>query len=106
MGERGFITDLADGGELSGAGITFLRSIGVDVDTALNRTTARRLCCRPCLDWSERRPHIAGTVGTALLIACIKQGWMRRTDRSRMISVTGAGALALNMNFGIKSTEQ
>jgi len=50
IGEQGFITDLADGGELSSDGITFLRSIGVDVDTALNRTTARRLFCRPCLD--------------------------------------------------------
>lgn len=106
MGERGYITDLADGGELSAEGIMFLRSIGVDVDTALNRTTARRLFCRPCLDWSERRPHIAGTVGAALLNACIEQDWMRRTDRSRMISITRVGALALNVNFGIKPTEQ
>ncbi len=106
MGERGYITDLADGGELSAEGIMFFRSIGVDIDTALNRTTARRLFCRPCLDWSERRPHIAGTVGAALLNACIEQGWMRRNDRSRIISITRAGALALNVNFGIKLTEQ
>lgn len=105
MGERGFITDLAAGGELSRDGVAFLRSIGVDVDTALNRATPRRLFCRPCLDWSERRSHIAGTVGAALLTACIEQGWMRRTDRSRMISITRAGTLALSVNFGIEFTE-
>lgn len=104
--ERGYISDLTERGELSTAGITFLRTIGVDVDTALSRTTARRLFCRPCLDWSERRPHIAGTVGAALLSACIDQGWMRRTDASRMISITRTGAQALNVNFGIELTKQ
>lgn len=106
MGERGYITDLAAGGELSAEGVVFLRSIGVDVDTALNRTTARKLFCRPCLDWSERRPHIAGTIGAALLNACFQYDWMRRTDGSRMISITQTGALALNVNFGIESGDQ
>ncbi len=80
MGERGHIEHLADGGELSVEGVTFLRSIGVNVDTALMRATRRRLFCRPCLDWSERRPHIAGTIGAALLNAYFEQGWMRPTE--------------------------
>ncbi|MDX5983379.1 ArsR/SmtB family transcription factor [Sphingomonas echinoides] len=102
MSEQGYITDLADGGQLSAEGVAFLRSIGVDVDTAFNRTTARRLFCRPCLDWSERRPHIAGTIGAALLTACFEHDWIRRIDGSRTISITRAGAHALNTNFGIK----
>ena len=106
MGEQGYIIDLTEGGELSAEGVVFLRSIGVDVDTALNRTTERKLFCRPCLDWSERRPHIAGTIGAALLNACFEHDWMRRTDGSRTISITRTGALALNINFGIKSVEQ
>jgi DNA-binding transcriptional ArsR family regulator len=106
MGEQGYIIGLTDGGELSAEGVVFLRSIGVDVDTALSRTTARKLFCRPCLDWSERRPHIAGTIGAALLNACFEHDWMRRTDGSRMISITRTGARALIINFGIKSGEQ
>lgn len=106
MGEQGYITDLTNGGELSAEGVVFLRSIGIDVDTALSRTMARKLFCRPCLDWSERRPHIAGTIGAALLNACFEHDWMRRTYGSRTISITRTGALALNINFGIKSGEQ
>lgn len=106
MGEQGYITDLADGGALTADGVAFLRSIGVDIDTALSRTTARKLFCRPCLDWSERRPHVAGTIGAALLTACFENDWMRRTDGSRAISITGTGARALKFNFGIESVEQ
>ncbi len=53
MDERGHIGHLGEGGELTNDGVAFLRSIGVDVDTALTRVTRRRLFCRPCLDWSE-----------------------------------------------------
>lgn len=106
MCERGHVTDLAGGGALSADGLVFLRSIGVDVDSALRRATARRLFCRPCLDWSERRPHIAGTVGAALLTACIEQGWLRRSEGARTMSITRAGAQALNANFGLELTER
>jgi DNA-binding transcriptional ArsR family regulator len=102
MGERGHIDRLADGGVLSAEGVMFLRSIGVDVDAAVMRTTRRRLFCRPCLDWSERRPHIAGTIGAALLDACLAQGWMRPTDGSRTLAITRTGTRALEANFEIK----
>lgn len=101
MGEHGHIRHLADGGELTVGGVAFLRSIGVDVDTALARVTRRRLFCRPCLDWSERRPHIAGTIGAALLTACFEQGWMRPIDGSRAVTITRSGTRALDANFGI-----
>ncbi len=103
MSERGHIEHLADGGELTAEGVAFLRSIGVDVDTALARVTQRRLFCRPCLDWSERRPHIAGTIGAALLTACFEQGWMRPIDGSRTVSITRSGTFALDANFSIKA---
>lgn len=106
MSERGHINHLADGGELSSDGSVFLRSIGVDVDAAMMRTTRRRLLCRPCLDWSERRAHIAGTIGAALRDACFEQGWMRPVDGSRAISITRAGSLALDVHFGIKPDDR
>lgn len=101
MSERGHIGCLAEGGEMTDEGIAFLRSIGVDADAALKRVTRRRLFCRPCLDWSERRPHIAGTVGAALLTAFFEQGWMRPTDGSRAVSITRSGTRALEANFNI-----
>jgi DNA-binding transcriptional ArsR family regulator len=101
LSARGYLTDFAGGGTLSAAGAGFLRAAGVDVDGALARTTARKLLCRPCLDWSERRPHLAGTLGAALLNACLDQGWMRRTAASRVITITRTGGAALRTHFAI-----
>lgn len=101
MGERGHIDHLESGGELTDDGAAFLHSIGVDVDAATARVTRRRLLCRPCLDWSERRPHIAGTIGAALRTACFEQGWMRSVDGSRTVSITRQGELVLDAAFGI-----
>ncbi|MEN2786516.1 ArsR/SmtB family transcription factor [Sphingomonas qilianensis] len=102
MIERGHIGHLARGSELTIEGAAFLRSIGVDVDVALLRVSRRRLFCRPCLDWSERRPHIAGTVGAALLTACFEHGWMRPTAGCRTLAITRAGIHALDAHFSIR----
>ena len=89
----------SDGGILTEAGETFLRSIGVDLDRAAPRAKRKRVFCRPCLDWSERRPHIAGTVGTALLATFFARDWVRRVDSSRAVTVTPAGRHALDRAF-------
>lgn len=102
MVERGHLELSSDGGALTDDGAAFLRSIGVGLEAATARTTRRRLFCRPCLDWSERRPHIAGTIGTALRDACFRQGWMRRVDGSRVVAITPAGRLALDRAFIIE----
>src|SRR5579875_1602168 len=58
--ERGHLVLAADGGELTEQGRAFLAAFGADPARA---GSAKRVFCRPCLDWSERRPHIAGRVG-------------------------------------------
>ncbi len=74
--------DVTDSGE------RFLTSIGVDVTAARER---RRSFARACLDWSERRPHIAGALGAALAETIIAQGWVRRRPADRGLQITARG---------------
>ena len=104
MLERGQVDFSADGGMLTERGVGFLRDIGVDIDALAERTARRggRIFCCPCLDWSERRSHIAGAVGAALCQACFTQGWLRRMDGTRAVSVTQAGQMALRQAFDLR----
>ncbi|MFD1296054.1 ArsR/SmtB family transcription factor [Lysobacter gummosus] len=67
----------------------------VRLGVALPDPTRRRPALRPCLDWSERRPHIGGQLGANLLDACLAQGLLRRRRNSRSLDVTDAGARKL-----------
>ncbi|APF36203.1 transcriptional regulator [Chelatococcus daeguensis] len=85
------------------SGADLLASLGIDL---AGRTAGRRarVLCRPCLDWSERRPHLAGAVGAALCSHCFAEGWIRRIEGSRAVAVTRKGEEALRRHFGIVVT--
>jgi len=100
MVELGFIDFSADGGALTEEGATLLRDLGVDLDGAAARSNRRQVFCRPCMDWSERRSHIAGSVGTAICRTCFSKGWIRRVDGSRAVAITPPGYTALSTAFG------
>jgi len=102
MMELGFIAFSADGGILTRNGAAFLQGIGVDLAFVQARAQhrGRQLFWRPCLDWSERRSHIAGAVGNALCHACLSHGWMRRIEGSRAVTITPVGHTALSRAFG------
>jgi DNA-binding transcriptional ArsR family regulator len=87
-----------DGGKLTAAGIHLLTGMGVDLHTAERR---KRIFCRPCLDWTERRPHLAGAVGAAIADRCFELGWIARTPDSRAVSITRAGRQGLMEVFGV-----
>ena len=105
MTERGQIEFSPDGGAITEDGTSFLRGLGVDLDAACGRAARRgggRVFCRPCLDWSERRPHIAGALGAAVCTACFAQGWIRRIEGTRAVHVTPIGRLVLNRAFALR----
>jgi len=104
MIEREHVELSPDGGILTEAGAAFLRGIGVDLDRARAQSSRNRMFCRPCLDWSERRPHIAGTVGAALLTTCFANDWMRRTHGSRAVIVTPSGRRYLDQAFAFDTS--
>src|SRR4051812_42182365 len=73
-------------------------ALGIDVP-ALGR--GRRPLTRSCLDWSERRPHLAGDLGAALLAALLASGWIARRPAGRAVAVTAEGAAGLEAVLGL-----
>ena len=77
-------------------GHAFLARLGIAPPTPRHR-----LFCRPCLDWSERRPHLAGALGAALCAHCFDHGWVRRREGGRALLVTPEGWRGFAESFGI-----
>lgn len=72
--------------------------LGIDV---LELRSARRKFAYPCLDWSERQPHIGGALGAALLKTMLKLRWVAQDLDSRSLRVTGRGHQEMRSRFGI-----
>ena len=75
-----------------------LQALGLDIQ-ALRRQ--RRAFARPCLDWTERRPHLAGGLGAALADQLLRRRWITRIPRTRAIHVTDDGRRRLRDEFGL-----
>ena len=88
---RGALT-IHDGTFSVGDAAHFERAFGIDLD-ALPR---RRAVVRACADWTERRPHVAGALGAALLDVALARDWVRRRDDGRALNLTDAGRVALS----------
>ena len=87
-----------EGGELTTAGKRFLTAFGCALIPAPG---TRRIYCRPCLDWSERRNHIAGHVGAEICRVCLERGWLISRRGSRAIHLTSTGRRGLREVLGI-----
>ena len=87
-----------DGGEVTRAGAKFLAAFGAELTTGAR---SQRMFCRPCLDWSERRYHIAGQVGAEICRRCLELGWLARSRDSRAVRITPAGRTGLHDTFGV-----
>src|ERR1700726_839464 len=90
-----------DGGAVTATGEAFLHDMGIDIADVRHW---RRTFCRPCIDWSERRPHLAGAVGAALAQRLLALKWIERIRDSRALIVTLQGRRNLEQTFGFTST--
>jgi DNA-binding transcriptional ArsR family regulator len=76
-----------------------LGELGISVDEASN---GRRAFARRCLDWSERRHHLAGALGAAIATRFFELGWIERTGSSRAVRVTESGRKGLDRELAIR----
>ena len=97
----GYVELAADAGLVTEAGIEFFGRIGIELDAiaTCNGSRSARILCRPCLDWSERRPHIAGAIGAALCAHSFAQDWIRRGNGTRAVTITSKGERVFREEF-------
>jgi DNA-binding transcriptional ArsR family regulator len=98
MLEREWLVPRGRGYAVLETGERMLVEIGVDVDDARRQ---RRTFARPCIDWTEQRPHLAGALGAALCRGVLAAGWAQRRRGDRGLLLTAIGATQLNETFGI-----
>ncbi len=93
----GHLTETDEHLRLEPSGYELLASIGVDID--IITATRGRPRARPCLDWTQRRHHLAGTAGKELLNALSANNWVRPGKRPRSIHVTSTGRTEISRHF-------
>lgn len=96
------VTFEGEAGTISTKGIEHLASFGINIDEQAGKRRTRRPICRPCLDWSERRPHIAGRVGAAICQHFLDNRLVLRKNGTRVLTVTRKGEQALKDIFQIR----
>lgn len=97
--DRAFIVALADKQfDVTLEGMEWFSAMGLDV-AALKPT--RRGLARQCLDWTERRHHLAGPLGVAFMTQLCAKGWLRRLKNSRAVQVTPKGWAGLKEQLGV-----
>lgn len=96
MIDQGHLCLSKDGIVLSPNGELFVENLGIDLDVLKAK---RSPMCRECLDWSERRSHLSGNLGRALLRKFEDLGWAKRDESSRAIRFSKSGEKAFRQVF-------
>ncbi|HEX3444230.1 MAG TPA: winged helix-turn-helix domain-containing protein [Chthoniobacterales bacterium] len=97
--ERKLLAPVDDTFRLTTRGERWLQDLGIDLNSL--RANRKRPLVRNCLDWTERKFHLAGTVGAALLDLFRRREWIKRENGSRVVTITENGQTALRTHFGI-----
>lgn len=97
--KSGTLCETENSFELSPAGADRLTAFGLDLPQLRRQ---RRAFAPRCLDWSERRHHVAGSLGAALVTRLFDLGWVRRTDASRAVQLTDTGRQGLANTFQLE----
>jgi DNA-binding transcriptional ArsR family regulator len=99
MGEQRVLRPLDGSYRLTRPGRARLEGLGVDVAAA---EAGRRSFARQCLDWTERRPHLAGALGAAVADRLFELRWLERREGTRAVRLTPAGQRCLHEEFGLE----
>lgn len=83
---------------LTAKGNKFFKDFGIDANALKNK---RRFFAKPCLDWSERKYHLSGSLGAAILDIMLHSDWLRRKKNSRAIIITSKGQSEIYNKFKI-----
>ncbi len=94
----GLLVETEDAYAVTGAGRRTFATLGIDVESLAGRP---RPLTRSCLDWSERLPHLAGTLGAALTAELLRRRWLDSREASRIVTVTEVGRQGLAAQFGV-----
>lgn len=99
--DAGAVVFEGDTGRITAQADAVLQPLGLPaVATAAPMAAARRPGCRPCLDWSERRAHLAGQLGALLCQHSLAQGWLVRHAQTRALTITPPGTRVLAVWLG------
>ena len=102
LAEDGAVLMEAESGWVTEHATESLGKLGIAVAQLLDPSNpARRILCRPCMDWSERRVHLAGRLGAAICTECMGHGWLLRKPTSRALEITPRGQTALRNWMGL-----
>lgn len=85
--------------DLTPVGAKAFEALGIDIEAT---RALRRRFAYACVDWSERRPHVGGAVGAALLNVALKRKWVIQDLDSRALTVTRAGRREMQSRFGVR----
>lgn len=84
---------------ITAPGAAALAQLGIDAKILRGK---RRTLAKPCLDWTERRPHVGGALGSALLQALLSRSWVVKLEQTRALHLTPNGLAGLQSVFGVR----
>lgn len=96
---KGWLTATETGYEVTVGGETAFTDLGIDLATLRKQ---RRHFARQCLDWTERRPHVGGALGAALMIQLLERRWLKKDSKERVLHLTKPGQDGLERAFGVR----
>jgi DNA-binding transcriptional ArsR family regulator len=99
--DRAVLAKGRDAFTVTRSGRAWLAELGIDVDAVAG---GKRSFARVCVDWTERRPHLAGALGAAIATTFFTREWLRRLPGSRAVAVTELGSEFLERELGLDAS--